>query len=123
MDRNVDLTTRILVLEADVETFARQRETLTAIAEGLRDELREVRGGGGGRGAQERKAMSRASEYAERRPEDFSDGYVYASVTPSGTLALNLGSWAGSLPPERAIALARWMLDTFTDEPQERRTP
>ena len=45
IDRNVDLVTRILVLEGEAETFARERETLTVIAEGLRDELREVRAG------------------------------------------------------------------------------
>lgn len=60
--------------------------------------------------------MSKASEYVAHRPVDFDDGYTHASVTKTGAADIQLGAWAASLPPDRAIALARWLLDAFGED-------
>ena len=43
MERTTDLTARVLVLEEELRTTTRRADDLVDIADGLRDELRELK--------------------------------------------------------------------------------
>ena len=67
--------------------------------------------------------VSKASEYAARYPEAWSDpgtererinDTVFASVTNDGRCALS-AMGGSALSPERALSLARWILETFNE--------
>ena len=75
--------------------------------------------------------MSRASEWAERfaaagqcRPDDYlapptndSQRQVHGAVTDEGKVRLSVGTGSGVLAPDIFLALCRWGLATFGEEP------
>ena len=75
--------------------------------------------------------MSRASGWAERfaaagqcRPDDFvapptddRQRQVHGAVTDEGKVRLSVGTGSGILAPDIFLALCRWGLATFGEEP------